>query len=160
MEWYWWVLIAVAAIFVLGSIMGRRAPDRRNELIAMTEGARRSAREAEQYSAAAIAFLRDLPVIHDAEPGQSQSHEQVAANLRGFFATRFVRTHVVAGGRRLALVQEINGRPDRTVTREIVRIGPDQWNVRTFSSPEFGSAIRAAEAKDLAESGAPSPTAR
>jgi len=154
MAWYWWVLITFVALGIIGSMMGgRQSTGGANDLKDIFEPAREAKREAERYSAAAIAFLRDLPIIQDPGSGQSQSHDQVAANLKSFFATRFVRTHVVAGGKRMALIQEINGRSDQTVTREIVRTGPDSWNVRTFPSADFTSAVGAAEAKDLSESG-------
>ena len=154
MAWYWWLLIALIVMGIVGSMLGgRRSGGGANELNDIFEPVRRDRAEADRYSTAAIAFLRDLPIVPDPGAGQSQSHDQVAANLRSFFATRFVRTHVVAGSKRMALIQEINGRADQTVTREIVRTGADSWSVRTFPSADFAAAIRAAEDKDRSESG-------
>lgn len=154
MAWYWWVLIAFVVLGIVGSMMGgRRSTGGANDLRDIFEPVRRDRQEADRYSAAAIASLNDLPITNDPGSGQSQPHDQVAANLKSFFATRFVNTHVVAGSKRMTLVQEVNGRPDETVTREIVRTGPESWSVRTFHSADFASAVAAAEAKDRSESG-------
>src|SRR5688500_13481029 len=126
MAWYWWVLLALVALGLLGFFLrGDGKASSRAEFDQIFAGPRAHRAEAEQYAAGMIAFLRDMEVA-ECEPGDIQSHERVSASVRNFFLKPHVRTHVVAGLRRAALIQEMDNQKGKAVTREIVRTGADR----------------------------------
>ncbi len=153
MAWYWWVLVAVVLVGIVGAFVDRgKAASGGSDLNDIMAGPRTQRAEADNASRATSAFLLDMQIVADAAPGDPQSHQRLSESLRNFFRKPHVRTHVVAGYHRLALVQEMGGRESGAITREIVRTGTDSWSVRTRNAGSFDAAIREAEANDLADS--------
>ena len=148
MAWYWWVLIVIGGILLLGGIASafetpRQAPQR--EVFGGLEGVRDDIATRQAVGEAALELIFELPVVAAEGPGERQSREQVSANVRNMVRTRHVRLHLAGATERITISQELADRSGRAVVRSYQRCAAENWRVSTQMAANFDAAASAAE---------------
>jgi hypothetical protein len=158
MDWYWWVLIAVVAFFVLRAVVrgskrkAGQAPA--SDEFAFLHEARERRAVVDRELAKVVALIANLPVVlpnpafgntlaRDALPG-SVSNFMQSAGLTGA-STQTKMLHVVTSPVQVAAFVKLRPTEPQTAVREFVRIGEDKWAFRTRQADDMERAIRAAE---------------
>ena len=156
MEWYWWVVIAVA-VLVLAKVMfgGDKAEQpRENELSAIFQRSRDERTIVDQELVKVVELVADLFVSppNSVYPNilSRDGLQNCVANFLQEAGLTGLRTHtkmlhVVMSPVQITVLVKLKPARPRTAVREFIRIGEDEWAFGTRHAEDMERAIREAD---------------